>query len=70
VKNENGSPEAVNWQCHHCRRELIVGPVTVTYLGNRFTTDLPHCPDCRLILVPENLALGKMAEVEQILEDK
>ena len=70
MKHENGSSEAVPWRCYHCRRELIVGPVTVTYLGNRFTTDLPHCPDCRLILVPEDLALGKMAEVEQILEDK
>ncbi|MBP1753072.1 MAG: hypothetical protein H6Q57_1908, partial [Geobacteraceae bacterium] len=28
------------------------------------------CAACGLVLVPENLALGKMAEVERILEDK
>jgi hypothetical protein len=58
------------WQCFRCHRELVVGTVTVTYLGNRFTADLPHCLGCGMVLVSEELALGKMAEVEQILEDK
>jgi hypothetical protein len=31
---------------------------------------MPHCPNCNQVLVPEELALGKMAEVEKILEDK
>jgi hypothetical protein len=26
------------------RRDLVMGPVTVTYMGNRFTTDCPICP--------------------------
>ncbi|HMK65280.1 MAG TPA: hypothetical protein VK564_05755 [Thermodesulfobacteriota bacterium] len=58
------------WRCFRCRMDLVVGTVTVTYLGNRFTADLPHCPNCGLVLISEELALGKMAEVEQILEDK
>jgi hypothetical protein len=70
MKNEKSTPENLNWHCYRCHQELVVGPITVSYLGNRFSTDLPHCPNCGLILVSEELALGKMAEVEQILEDK
>jgi hypothetical protein len=70
MKHESRGSETLIWQCHHCHRELVIGPVTVTYMGNRFTADLPHCPDCKMVLVSEELALGKMAEVEQTLEDK
>ena len=70
MKKEENASGGLGWKCYRCQRELVVGPVTVTYLGNRFTTDLPHCPGCGLILISEELALGKMAEVEQILEDK
>jgi hypothetical protein len=47
-----------------------VGKVTVAYLGNQFTAELPQCPRCGMVLISEAMALGKMAEVEQILEDK
>jgi hypothetical protein len=70
MKQENKGSKALIWQCHRCHRELVIGPVTVAYMGNRFTTDLPHCPGCGMVLVSEDLALGKMAEVEQTLEDK
>ncbi len=70
MKNEKTILKDLKWQCYRCHQELVVGPITVNYLGNRFTTDLPHCPDCGLVLVSEELALGKIAEVEQILEDK
>jgi NAD-dependent SIR2 family protein deacetylase len=70
MKDANRGPEDLIWQCHHCHQRLVVGPITVEYLGNRFTTNLPHCPNCGMVLVSEDLALGKMAEVEQILEDK
>jgi hypothetical protein len=35
-----------------------------------FALDLPVCPQCGIILIGEELATGKMAEAEQILEDK
>ncbi|HML40995.1 MAG TPA: hypothetical protein PKD23_09950 [Bellilinea sp.] len=41
-----------------------------SYLGNSFPVDLMRCPQCGLTLVSEELALGKMAEVERALEDK
>ena len=42
----------------------------VSYLGNSYPVDLLRCPKCGLVLVPEDLALGKMAEVERAVEDK
>ena len=70
MKNERKGPDDLDWQCHRCSRPLVSGPITVTYMGNRFATDLPHCPSCGMALVSEEIALGKMAEVEQALEDK
>lgn len=70
MKSENVKPEDLNWTCAKCGQGLIVGPVTIQYLGNKFTTDLPKCPDCGLVYISEEVAMGKMAEVEQLLEDK
>jgi len=47
-----------------------VGPVQVTYLGNRFSAELPYCPKCKRVMISESIALGRMAEVEKMLEDK
>lgn len=63
-------PEDLTWKCQTCDEYLVVGRVTLAYLGNQFTAELPRCPRCGLVLISEALALGKMAEVEQILEDK
>ena len=44
--------------------------VPISYLGNEFPVDLLRCPGCGLVFIPEDLALGKIAEVEKLLEDK
>ena len=62
--------EATNWQCAGCNRPLEPTQVKVSYLGSVFNVELMACTGCGFILVPENLALGKMLEVEQLLEDK
>jgi Fe-S oxidoreductase len=65
-------PESGDWRCS-CggeRRELAPRAVEVRYLGGVFTISLLACPACGLTLVPEGLALGRMAEVERMLEDK
>jgi hypothetical protein len=66
----NATSEELEWICSRCGGRLEVGPVNVEYMGNRFAAELPRCPQCGLVLVSETVALGKMAEVEQILEDK
>ncbi len=62
--------DAGEWVCARCNQPLAVTPVTVTYLGSAFPVDLLRCKNCGLILISEDLALGKMAEVERTLEDK
>ncbi|GBC59433.1 hypothetical protein DENIS_0372 [Desulfonema ishimotonii] len=64
------SPETVDWECATCGRALELSKVHVAYLESRFTVELLRCPDCGLVYIPEELANGKMAEVERILEDK
>lgn len=56
--------------CMRCRVPLKPAKTTFTYLGNTFSADLPRCPKCGLVYVPEDLAKGRMLEVEQNLEDK
>lgn len=57
-------------RCASCNEPMELGPVTMEYMGNEFVVELPVCQACGMVLVPEELAVGKMHEVEQILEDK
>jgi MFS superfamily sulfate permease-like transporter len=66
----NFSQEAAVWSCTSCEGELSLIKVGFTYMKGNFEVDLPACAACGLVLIPESLALGKMAEVERILEDK
>ena len=50
--------------------ELKPGKVEVTYQGHNFPIDMLCCPVCGLALIPEDLARGRMLEVEQTLEEK
>ena len=58
------------WSCMKCSLPLEMAKVGISYLGNGFPVDLLRCPGCGLVFIPEDLALGKMAEVEKLLEDK
>lgn len=58
------------WKCVTCGHTLNPSPVELEYLDSKFNVELPACPDCGFVLIPEELALGKMAEVERMLEDK
>lgn len=62
--------EVAGWRCNACGEELRLSSVNLEYLGSRFNVELPACPSCGMVLVPEALALGKMNEVERLLEDK
>ncbi len=63
-KNDSG------WMCHNCRRPLQTAKVDIAYLGSAFPVELFQCTTCGLVLIPEELATGRMAEAEKILEDK
>ena len=58
------------WICDKCKKELILNKVKVSYLGGNFEVELMKCPECGAVFIGEDLALGKMLEVEKGLEDK
>jgi hypothetical protein len=58
------------WECVPCGVALEPADVRVDYLGGAYPVELLRCPRCRSVLITEDLALGKMADVEKALEDK
>ncbi len=56
--------------CLKCKRKLEKGRAKFMYLDNGFPVELPVCPGCGFVYVPEELALGKVLSVEKALEDK
>lgn len=63
-------PEDMDWTCEPCGEKLQPGKVELHYLGSVFQVELPVCPQCSAVLISEELAVGRMLEVEQLLEDK
>lgn len=62
--------EASDWACGKCGEALEMGTVEVAYRGSKYPVELPRCLRCGIVFIPEQLALGKMAQIEQLLEDK
>ena len=56
--------------CRRCRLPMEPAETYFEYLDHGFHTKLLRCPQCGEVYIPEELARGKMAEVEQNLEDK
>ena len=65
-ENEHDMP----WICDKCKEKLVLRKVKVSYLGGNFEVELLKCPKCNNVFIGEDLALGKMLEVEKGLEDK
>ncbi len=68
MKEESG--QNFSWICDKCKEKLVPGQVKVSYLGGNFEVELLKCPRCNRVFISEDLALGKMLEVEKGLEDK
>lgn len=64
IKNEEG------WTCNKCKVALEPGKAHITYMKSTISAELLTCPICKEIFVPEDLAMGKMLEVEKMLEEK
>ena len=58
------------WTCRKCGKPLQMKKMLFEDLGNNISYELPACPDCGNIFVPKELAEGKIAETELLLEDK
>ena len=67
----SNQPEDITaWSCASCGNPLEIVKVSFTYMKGNFEVPLPACKGCGLVMIPEDLATGKMAEAERILEDK
>lgn len=64
------SDKAGTWSCTACEKPLEVVTVAFSYMKGNFEVALPACSGCGMVLVSEELATGKMADAERILEDK
>lgn len=62
--------EKTPWLCSKCGTKLEPQLTKVRYLSGNFEVELLKCPKCKNVLITEELALGKMLEVEKGLEDK
>ena len=56
--------------CMKCKVPLVKGKAKFMYLENGFPVEMPVCPKCGFVYVPEELALGKVLAVLRALEDK
>ncbi|WP_243372719.1 DVU_1557 family redox protein [Geotalea sp. SG265] len=61
---------AGNWLCNQCRIPVEEQTVRLQYMQSIFPIKLPACSGCGFILIDEELAITKVAEAEQALEDK
>jgi hypothetical protein len=57
-------------RCRKCDAPLVPQKTHFSYLGHTFHTDIPRCPLCGEMFIPEELVKGRMAEVEKSLESK
>ena len=58
------------WLCGKCKAPLVLKKATFHYLGRDVTHEVSRCPKCGKVFIPKSLAEGRMAEVEEQLEDK
>lgn len=62
--------EEVRLRCSKCDEALVPRSVTLSYMASAFPVELPACPRCGMLYIPEELARGRMLHVEKSLEDK
>ena len=59
-----------NLVCLKCDCKLAYDNTNLHYMGYSVSEKFLRCPKCRQVYIPEDVVIGKMAEVEASLEDK
>ena len=70
VYGHEGLHRMNKWVCAKCDVMLVPKNKIFSYMGNTFSHEVPRCPVCGRVFIPKELADGKMAKVEQMMEDK
>ena len=58
------------WRCSKCGEALVMKKNVFHYMGRSFGHEVPTCPKCGKMFISKELAEGRMAEVEALMEDK
>lgn len=56
--------------CSKCKIPLENKSARFQYIGHEFHSEVPRCPKCGQIYLPEELVKGRIADVEASVEDK
>ena len=56
--------------CAKCQKELVPIKTYLSNLEHSFYAEILKCPQCGEVYIPEDLAKGRIADVESQLEDK
>ncbi|MEG1929648.1 MAG: hypothetical protein RR131_00775 [Anaerovorax sp.] len=56
--------------CYKCHVEMEPMEAQFSYLDRIFRHKVLRCPQCGQVFIPEELATGRMHEVESALEEK
>ena len=56
--------------CEKCQIEMVSMEADFSYLKRSFRHPVLRCPSCGQVYIAEDLAKGRMSEVETLLEDK
>jgi rubredoxin len=60
----------MDWMCAKCEVALVPKSAVFSYMGMTFAHEVLRCPVCGMVFIQKELADGKMAEVEQLMEEK
>lgn len=69
-KAMEASRKTGDWVCAKCNAGLVLKNTLFSYMGMTFSQETFRCPVCGMVFITKDLADGKMAEVEQLTEDK
>jgi uncharacterized Zn finger protein (UPF0148 family) len=62
--------EAEKLICNKCGVPLELHSVIFEYLKRSYSHEVPCCPICGKVYISQELAEGRMAEIEKMFEDK
>ena len=64
------SEQERTWKCARCGVPLKNTRVIFHYMGRDFGHEVPACPRCGQVLIVRGLAKGRMAQGDELMEDK
>jgi len=67
---EEKTAAAGGWICAKCGVALTPKKTLFSYMNMTFSHEVQRCPRCGIVFISKEEADGRMAEVEQMMEDK